>query len=790
MTSLGKIFIDVEIDESGFDSGLSSLNQKTEQSGGFLKNALSFATGGAILGGLNLIKDGILGVAGSMVSGNAEFERYETQFGVLLGSADAAKQRLQELAAFGASTPFELPELVQADKVLQSFGIHSQEMLTIVGDVAAGTGASFQDMALLMGKFSAGATGEAISRFAELGITTRAELASLGLEFSKSGELLSPLPQAMEVVQGLMAEKFGGMMTAQSQTFEGMMSNLADWKDSTLRTLGAPIFEVVKDKLAGVLEFLNKPETMAAMTAFAEALADGIGSAMNFLSNTAIPALISAWNTIQPAIEVVRAAFVQAGDGSGVLGQALTFLGTVWNQLSQIIDVAAKLIQAIVPPVFNFISAFLQEHGDTILTILGNTWNAIKAAIDIALTLIKGVLTAALQIIQGDWSGAWETIKDMSARIVEDIWTIIKSGLDNLLTLFGTSVDDITNTMSELPGRMVSIGTDIIDGIVQGVQNAAGRLYSSLRGIAENALQAAKDAVGISSPSKDFDEQVGQPIILGILQGLRTLLPNLMDFFSTLGKDMLEKVTDISKDVKDIFNDLFEGGLSGNVSLDRAQADTIDKLQAFKDKTAKILADPESGMSVWMRDTLQLFTTSLEDQLGQLQKQTDEMAQTDPQKAAAFYQLRKRQLFELAELQRRFTTAATEEERSRITAQMREIENAQRNELELFNSQQGRQDERDKARIGGLAEQIQKLMDTITDPGTDNKLSQMLLALYDLLVRLSATSMPASNGLLIAAPVGAAPGNGGGTTNINFYYQNPAPPASELAMLQSLLVNT
>lgn len=108
MTSLGKIFIDVAIDESGFDSGLSSLNKKTESAGGFLKNALSFATGGAILGGLTAIGGKILDVAGSMVTGNAEFEKYQTQFGVLLGSTEAAKQRLDELAKFGASTPLIL----------------------------------------------------------------------------------------------------------------------------------------------------------------------------------------------------------------------------------------------------------------------------------------------------------------------------------------------------------------------------------------------------------------------------------------------------------------------------------------------------------------------------------------------------------------------------------------------------------------------------------------------------------------------------------------------------------
>jgi hypothetical protein len=225
----------------------------------------------ALTGAIGLAAAGVGALTGGLISGNAEFERYETQFGVLLGSAEAAKERLAELAEFGAKTPFELPQVVQADKVLQGFGLHSEEsaqkfgfagtqIRTIAGDVAAGTGADFQEMSLLIGKFSAGATGEAISRMAELGITNRDELKKMGLEFSKSGELLSPLPEAMNTVLGLMEDKYGGMMNAQSATFEGMMSNAQDWIAGTIRTVSAPIFDKVKDGLGSVLNFLNSPE--------------------------------------------------------------------------------------------------------------------------------------------------------------------------------------------------------------------------------------------------------------------------------------------------------------------------------------------------------------------------------------------------------------------------------------------------------------------------------------------------------------------------------------------------
>ena len=133
-----------------------------------------------------------------MVTANSEMEVFKTQLGTLLGSSDAAEARLKELAKFGAETPFELPELVKAEKVLIGFGLQGQKAFQLtgksgeqlrpsIGDIAAGVGVPFEELAVTFGKFSSGATGEAISRLQELGIVTKEELTGVGVEFDKAG---------------------------------------------------------------------------------------------------------------------------------------------------------------------------------------------------------------------------------------------------------------------------------------------------------------------------------------------------------------------------------------------------------------------------------------------------------------------------------------------------------------------------------------------------------------------------------------------------------------------------
>lgn len=185
-----------------------------------------------------------------------------------------------------------------------------------------------------------------------------------------------------------------------------------------------------------------------------------------------------------------------------------SFLGKTWDQIAAIIKVATALIQAIIVPVFQFIAKFLTDHGTEIQRILSNTWNAIKAVIDIALTLIQGILTVALDIIKGDWSGAWDTIKATFSQIWDDIKVILGAAWDNIKTLFGGFAK-----------QALDFGANIIQGIIDGISNGVGALTNAISNAAQHALDAAKHALGISSPSKEFFK-IGYAMPEGWAQGI------------------------------------------------------------------------------------------------------------------------------------------------------------------------------------------------------------------------------------------------------------------------------
>ena len=389
-SEIASLFATIGADTGGLQSGLAGAKDAVSGFGSVAQTALGFVTGGIISKGLGLLSDAIGGIKGAMIDGNAEFERYETQFGVLLGSADAAKQRLSELADFGARTPFELPQVVKADKILQSFGLEADDtakrfgmsgsdIRTVAGDMAAGTGAAFEDISSYLGKFASGATGEAISRMQQLGIVTRQQLSEMGLEFSKSGQLTSPVDESMTVLLKAMKTKFGGMMDAQSATFEGMLSNLQDWLGQTGRELGKPIFDVLKGSLQNLLGFLSSDAVKSGLSSIATNLAGGIQRVINVAGGLGdAVGMLSADFAAGETSDAVAKFGANILQTFGVSEEASYMFGDALGSVFSTIETA---ISPVTTQVRDFITAF--QVGSEVDTLTGIT-NALYSLDDVS----------------------------------------------------------------------------------------------------------------------------------------------------------------------------------------------------------------------------------------------------------------------------------------------------------------------------------------------------------------------------------------------------------------------
>lgn len=219
------------------------------------------AGGAAVFGfGMQRVGRGILNPLGGALNQAGMFEDYTSSFEVLLKDVDLARQRMRDLAAFGATTPFELPGIVRASITLETLtngALSTGDGLRMVGDVAAGVNQPIEELSMWFGRLYDGLqsgrpVGEALMRLQELGIMS-GDVRSQIEELQKSGSA----GNEVWAVASKSFERFAGMMDERSRNLSGRLSNLSDVWTNLRAALGRPLSAVVKPIISGFTAVLG-----------------------------------------------------------------------------------------------------------------------------------------------------------------------------------------------------------------------------------------------------------------------------------------------------------------------------------------------------------------------------------------------------------------------------------------------------------------------------------------------------------------------------------------------------
>ena len=262
---------------SGGATAFSGLTSASKAAFASISSSMALLGVGGGLGGLGA------GIALTMksVSSAANIEGLETSFAPLLGGADKAQARIKELAQFAADTPFEMPEVAKASRVLEVLtkgALSTGQGLRMVGDVAATTQQPFEELALHIGRLYDGLqsgrpVGEALARLQELGVIS-GDVRSRIEELQKSGAAGN---EVWQVAAGALG-RFSGAMDAQSRTWNGKLSTFKDNVSMAMAEFGKPIMDALKP-------YLNSASNMAArLGKSAAAFGQRIAESIKFIS--------------------------------------------------------------------------------------------------------------------------------------------------------------------------------------------------------------------------------------------------------------------------------------------------------------------------------------------------------------------------------------------------------------------------------------------------------------------------------------------------------------------------
>lgn len=180
-----------------------------------------------------------------------------------------------------------------------------------------------------------------------------------------------------------------------------------------------------------------------------------------------------------------------------ILSKIKVFWSEHGDQIMQLTTQTFSSIWGVIKGVMGIIIGLFQVIWPNIVNIVVLAWAVIKTTIKVAIDIIAGVLSVGLDLLTGKWGKALNDIKTAGKRI----W------------------DDIINTFKGI--NLESIGENIINGLIRGIQSMAKGVSDVVRSIASGIPDGIKKFLGISSPSKLMRDQVGKWIPEGLAQGIK-----------------------------------------------------------------------------------------------------------------------------------------------------------------------------------------------------------------------------------------------------------------------------
>lgn len=150
--------------------------------------------------------------------------------------------------------------------------------------------------------------------------------------------------------------------------------------------------------------------------------------------------------------------------------------------------------------------------------------------------------------IYANVSGAYQTVVNWASGMKNKAREVIPTVIDSFVSFF-----------AGIPGKLKALGTDIVDGLYNGVKDAMSTVVNKVGQLADSFVQGFKDALGIASPSKVFHE-IGVFIDQGLANGIAaaisyvtTAMQGVVDAVQEKGNELIDYGADVANGWVDNF---------------------------------------------------------------------------------------------------------------------------------------------------------------------------------------------------------------------------------------------
>ena len=362
--------------------------------------------------------------------------------------------------------------------------------------------------------------------------------------------------------EALIRQTLNGIYTESGEKYKENAADLIASNEAQVRYTDAmaafgekaqPILTAVRTGFASVLEAasgLLENVDMAAISA-------AIEGAFAWFLDTAVPAIKDFISFVIEYKDYIIAAIVAVGVGfatwnvvqivSGAIqaitsfGSAVKLVTTAWKALD--LAMKANVIGIVIAAVAALVAGFiyLWNNCEGFRNFFLNMWEVIKksfaatvewfksAAASIAQffssawNAIKSAWSAATSFFSGIWTGitrAFSSVSSWFGDIFRSAWSAITGAFSNVTSFFSGIWTKIKSAFSNAVSGMASIGSDIVRGLWNGINDMVGWITGKIKSFGNNVLSGIKNFFGIKSPSTVMRDQVGRDLVRGVGVGI------------------------------------------------------------------------------------------------------------------------------------------------------------------------------------------------------------------------------------------------------------------------------
>lgn len=506
-----------------------------------------------------------------------------------------------------------------------------------------------------------GLASNILSLVGELGANI---LSALGLEdiaevfqtfFETISEIFEQIPEvvnsAFEIVGGFFTETLPEFIDSAVETIQGFADNVVVFFTETIPEAFNSFVELVGGVVDSFIGFFTVTIPEAFTNFVTVTLPNAINSMITFFNQ--IPYYLGyaiglgIGYIAKFALGIYNFATVQLPRYIAAIIKWFSQLPSrIWTWLMQAIQKVAQFATQVGQKAQQTGSAFITAIVQWFTQLPSKIQSFLTKAVQNVTKWAASMRTKAIQAGRSFINGVVNGIKSLPGKIQQTLSNVINKLTSWVSKMHSKGVqganqlkNGVVNTARSIPSQMVSIGANIVNGVWNGIQSMRSSFVSRVRSFFKGIVDGAKSALGIHSPSKVFDEQVGQNIVKGVIQGVNKQKKNAKKNAQQLAKLYIsagnKRLNELKKHNKyslqleiNFWTKMLKQSKKGTARYKKVSAELSDakkqrnkKIKAFDEEYAKNVKEVQTKLNEDIQKVMSEYDSEITSRAEQINSQ-------------------------------------------------------------------------------------------------------------------------------------------------------------------------